>query len=42
LRFHIIENGGHTWPGGPVLGVTNNDISTSELIWAFVDRHSLP
>jgi polyhydroxybutyrate depolymerase len=42
----IIEDGGHTWPGSPLLresegrGVTNHDIDASDLIWQFFARFS--
>lgn len=48
IEFYLIDNGGHTWPGGPDRGpdspggITNQDISASELIWKFFSRHSLP
>lgn len=44
----IIEDGGHTWPGSPLIraversGVTNQDIDASELIWQFFTRYRLP
>lgn len=45
---YIIENGGHTWPGGwqyapaILVGKTTRDIEGSEVIWAFFKRHHLP
>jgi polyhydroxybutyrate depolymerase len=43
----ILEDGGHTWPGGQVLpaevkagvGHINHDISASELMWEFFKKH---
>lgn len=39
VAYYVVEGGGHTWPGSPVavpgLGVTTNEISAQELIWAF-------
>lgn len=45
--FYTIDGGGHTWPGGKPLpesitGETNTDISASETMWEFFQRHSLP
>jgi polyhydroxybutyrate depolymerase len=45
----VLEDGGHTWPGGKVtrfeelirVGKTNRDISASEVIWEFFQRHAL-
>ncbi|HLX66140.1 MAG TPA: PHB depolymerase family esterase [Puia sp.] len=43
---YVIENGGHTWPGGwqylPVflVGKTSRNLNASEIIWAFFQRHS--
>lgn len=40
-----IENGGHTWPGGPVspafLGTLCRDVNANDLMWDFFKRHSL-
>ena len=41
-----IEGGGHQWPGGDAvwpdrLGPVNRDISASELMWQFFERHAL-
>ncbi|MDT8397055.1 MAG: PHB depolymerase family esterase [Pseudomonadales bacterium] len=47
IHFYQIDNGGHTWPGSdiddtvPALGVGNQDIDASELIWAFFSKHRL-
>ncbi|MFH1096070.1 MAG: hypothetical protein V1749_01010 [Candidatus Desantisbacteria bacterium] len=41
-----LEDGGHTWPGGKSslpesqVGKVNMDISVSELMWQFFERHS--
>lgn len=43
----IIDDGGHTWPGSPLvreverLGVTNHDIDATDLIWEFFSRYRL-
>jgi len=43
--FYQIEDGGHTWPGSPIVldspwaGKTNSDINASELIWDFFEKH---
>jgi polyhydroxybutyrate depolymerase len=43
---YVIDNGGHTWPGGwqylPVfmVGKTTRNLDASEIIWAFFQRHS--
>jgi polyhydroxybutyrate depolymerase len=43
-----LEGGGHTWPGGKfgilgkrVLGEMNTDISATELMWKFFQRHPM-
>jgi polyhydroxybutyrate depolymerase len=44
-----LEDGGHTWPGGKMttgeqrlnLGKINTDISASELMWEFFEKHPL-
>lgn len=42
-----LEDGGHAWPGGKstlpeqMVGKLNRDISASELIWEFFQKHSL-
>jgi polyhydroxybutyrate depolymerase len=44
----IIDDGGHTWPGSPLvreserLGITNQDIDATDLIWQFFARYQLP
>ncbi|MCP4756492.1 MAG: hypothetical protein GY866_36975, partial [Proteobacteria bacterium] len=46
--FYRIEDGGHTWPGSPIVltafwaGKTNQDIVATELIWDFFETHPLP
>ncbi|MBA3944913.1 MAG: hypothetical protein H0X37_10180 [Herpetosiphonaceae bacterium] len=41
MQLYIINNGGHTWPGGyqylpsSVIGLTSQDIDASTLIWQF-------
>ena len=39
-----ISGGGHTWPGGapfPLLGVTSMDISATDAMWAFFQKHAM-
>lgn len=41
--LYTIEGGGHTWPGAievPRLGVTTQEIDSTELIWAFFEAHT--
>ena len=46
--FYQIKDGGHTWPGSPIVlttywsGRTNKDIIASDLIWDFFMAHPLP
>lgn len=50
MKFLIIDNGGHNWPGSEyqinqgfsILRPINNDIVTNKLIWEFFKQHSLP
>ena len=48
IIFYSIENGGHTWPGSPIVmtqpwsGETNQDIVAVQLIWDFFKDHPLP
>lgn len=47
VRFYVIEGGGHTWPGGEPLpesitGMTTDDISATEVMWAFFQAQPLP
>jgi polyhydroxybutyrate depolymerase len=46
VEAYLIEDGGHTWPGSPLVSgrgaVTNQDIDASELIWQFFARFELP
>jgi polyhydroxybutyrate depolymerase len=41
-----IEGGGHTWPGGtnllPFLGEASTLVNASEIMWQFLEDHSLP
>lgn len=45
--LYVIEGGGHTWPGRtstvhlPGLGKSTKDISASDLIWEFFQRHPM-
>ena len=47
VGFYTITGGGHTWPGSPVsaaiasLGVTNMDISATDVAWEFFQQHAL-
>lgn len=39
-----VDGGGHTWPGGtpvPSLGATTTDLSATDAMWAFFQRHPL-
>jgi polyhydroxybutyrate depolymerase len=39
-----ISGGGHTWPGGtpfPLLGNTSTDISATDAMWAFFQKHGM-
>jgi polyhydroxybutyrate depolymerase len=41
VEFYKITDGGHTWPGAPVvIGVTNMDINASVEIWRFFSQFS--
>jgi polyhydroxybutyrate depolymerase len=49
VRFYVVEGGGHSWPGSEfsqaiasIVGTTNMDLRTSELLWDFVSRYRLP
>jgi len=43
--FYKINNGGHTWPGGPqylpvmIIGKTSKDVIMEEEIWSFFESH---
>jgi polyhydroxybutyrate depolymerase len=40
-----VQNGGHTWPGGlavPSLGYTTTNLSATDAMWDFFQRHPLP
>ncbi len=48
--FYRLSNAGHTWPGSNLslaigqaagLGVTNTDVSATELSWEFFKRHAI-
>jgi polyhydroxybutyrate depolymerase len=42
LVIVVIEEGGHTWPGGeniPFVGKTSRDIDASKLLWSFFQTH---
>ena len=44
--FYVIENGGHTWPGGiaylpeRIIGKTSQQMDASQVIWDFFKRHT--
>lgn len=44
VELHVIQDGGHTWPGSPLdaSAETADDISATDLIWEFFDRHVIP
>lgn len=49
VRFLIIEDGGHSWPGSAfskaiegVVGPTTDELDATEEIWSFFQRHALP
>lgn len=42
VQHYRVENRGHTWPGSAInVGVTSQDFSASENIWAFFDRYDI-
>lgn len=48
VRFVIIEDGGHSWPGsalstalGKIVGPTTDELDATEEIWTFFTRHAL-
>ncbi|HEX9530946.1 MAG TPA: PHB depolymerase family esterase [Acidimicrobiales bacterium] len=45
VRFYMIQGGGHTWPGSKIalgpLGLTTNEISATDTLWAFFQAHPL-
>jgi polyhydroxybutyrate depolymerase len=42
VLFYKIDGGGHTWPGAFLnIGITNQDIKASEIIWEFFKSKSL-
>ena len=45
LTLCTIDGGGHTWPGGvpiPGAGKTSTDISATDVMWDFFERHRHP
>ena len=52
VALYVVENGGHTWPGGSrnqipsgledLIGIINRDINASAEIWRFFSRHRHP
>jgi polyhydroxybutyrate depolymerase len=46
VEYCKIDGGGHTWPGGVamlerIVGPTSKDISASEVMWKFFERHPM-
>jgi len=42
VALYIIDGGGHTWPGAAFdapYGVTNREISATDLLWDFFEAH---
>ena len=47
--FYRSEDAGHTWPGSPLakmleeigMGITNNDIAATIMIWEFFESHPM-
>ncbi len=40
-----VDNGGHSWPGGlpvPALGYTTPNLSATDAMWTFFQKHPLP
>lgn len=48
VELYTLADGGHTWPGSPVVlpefiaGKTSYDIDATRLMWAFFQAHPLP
>jgi polyhydroxybutyrate depolymerase len=43
--LYTIEDGGHTWPGGPWLpgvGKTTHDVDATEEMWRFFQNYESP
>lgn len=46
VRGYIVNEGGHTWPGGrqylpaAIIGKTTHNLNGSEVIWDFLSRHT--
>ncbi len=43
--LYAVEGGGHTWPGGPggrlsSTGRVSRDITATEIIWEFFEKHA--
>jgi polyhydroxybutyrate depolymerase len=44
--LYVVENGGHTWPGGDqylgewLVGKTSRDMDANQVIWGFFQRQS--
>jgi polyhydroxybutyrate depolymerase len=48
VNYFIVQNGGHTWPGGPQylpprrIGKTSRDMDASNVLWQFFQQFQLP
>lgn len=45
VQLCTVDGGGHTWPGGlpiPAFGLTTTDVSASEMMLDFFERHPMP
>jgi polyhydroxybutyrate depolymerase len=46
VELYTIEGGGHTWPGGPgvglIVGRVSRELDATQLIWAFFAAHARP
>jgi polyhydroxybutyrate depolymerase len=45
VQLCTVDGGGHTWPGAfpiPLFGVTAREVSASELMLDFFERHPMP
>jgi polyhydroxybutyrate depolymerase len=46
VQGYVVNNGGHTWPGGmqylpaSIIGKTTHNLDSSEVIWDFLSRHT--
>jgi polyhydroxybutyrate depolymerase len=45
VELYVVEGGGHTWPGAAFdipFGLTTQEISATDLLWAFFEAHPMP